>query len=224
MAKTQTQEHIVAIPPGGEPPQESRTSKIKNFFRRDKKAKIVLSERDARILEQVKRRAKVLDTGVDLGCTRIGLDPIIGLIPVAGDAVSLLMAMRLIHTAQKANIPKELVYKMLFNVGLDFGLGLVPVVGDLFDFMYKANDKNAKLFEEFLFERAARQAAEAEAAAKEQHHHHSNPLSGLHHSSPSSSSSSAASPSSGGKETVIPREIVIPMEPLAASSGNNPVV
>jgi len=60
------------------PAQESTGSKLKSFFRRDKKAKTVLSERDARVLEQVKRRAKVLDTGVDLGCAKIGLDPIIG--------------------------------------------------------------------------------------------------------------------------------------------------
>lgn len=45
-----------------------------------------------------------------------------GLIPVAGDAITLVMAMNLIRTAQQADIPKELTTKMLFNVAIDFGV------------------------------------------------------------------------------------------------------
>ncbi|KAF9194090.1 hypothetical protein BGZ51_001069 [Haplosporangium sp. Z 767] len=164
MAKEQT---IIAVPAGAgaATSTESRTSKFKSFFKKDKKTKIVLSERDAQVLAQVKRRAKVMDTGLNLGFARVGLDPILGLVPVAGDAVSMFMAMRLIHTAQKADIPKSLTQKMLMNVAVDFGLGLVPLVGDIGDFFFKANDRNAKLFEKFLYERAATQAAAAEAAA-----------------------------------------------------------
>lgn len=46
----------------------------------------------------------------------------IGLIPVAGDVITLAIAMRLIHTAQKADIPKSLTNQMFFNVALDFGV------------------------------------------------------------------------------------------------------
>ncbi|KAG0263847.1 hypothetical protein BG011_007935 [Mortierella polycephala] len=166
MAKEHT---IVTVPAGAGPsaPAElqSRSSKFKSFFKKSKKTKIILSERDAQILAQVKRRAKILDTGVNLGFARIGLDPILGLIPVAGDVITMLMAMRLIHTAQKADIPKSLTQKMLFNVAVDFGLGLVPLVGDIGDFFFKANDRNAKLFEAYIYERAASQAAAAETAA-----------------------------------------------------------
>ncbi|KAI9239473.1 MAG: hypothetical protein BYD32DRAFT_459706 [Podila humilis] len=151
------------------PAQESTGSKFKSFFRRDKKTKIVLSERDARILEQVKRRAKVLDTGLDLGCAKIGLDPIIGLIPVAGDMITVVMALNLVRTAQKADIPRQLVRRMLFNVVLDFTFGLVPVLGDFADFVFKANDKNARLFEEYLYARAAQDAEDEEAKAKKNH-------------------------------------------------------
>ncbi|KAF9307245.1 hypothetical protein BG003_000746 [Podila horticola] len=171
---SQAQDHIVTVPPT----HESTGSKIKNFFRKDKKTKIVLSEEDARILEQVKRRAKVLDTGVDLGCAKIGLDPIIGLIPVAGDVITLAMALNLVRTAQKADIPRYLVRKMMFNIVIDFGFGLVPVLGDIADFVFKANDRNARLFEEFLYARAAQDAEDAEAKTKKNqlsnvlHHHH----------------------------------------------------
>ncbi|KAG0277922.1 hypothetical protein BGZ95_005075 [Linnemannia exigua] len=152
--------------------RESKSSKLKSFFTGGKKkAKTVLSARDAEILAQVKRRAKVLDTAIDLGVAKIGLDPILGLIPIAGDAITMMIALRLIHTAQKADIPKSLTQKMLMNVALDFGMGLIPLVGDVADFLFKANQRNAKLFEEFLYERAANQAAEAEAAAATQRNH-----------------------------------------------------
>ncbi|KAG0030832.1 hypothetical protein BGZ82_007275 [Podila clonocystis] len=173
---SQAQDHIVTVPA---PTHESASSKIKGFFRKDKKTKVVLSEEDARILEQVKRRAKVLDTGVDLGCAKIGLDPIIGLIPVAGDFITLAMALNLVRTAQKADIPRYLVRKMLFNIVIDFGFGLVPVLGDFADFVFKANDRNARIFEDYLYARAAQDAEDAEAKAKKNnplsnalHHHH----------------------------------------------------
>ncbi|KAF9990798.1 hypothetical protein BGZ75_009489 [Mortierella antarctica] len=160
MAKDQT---VVAVPTQTQP--EAKTSKFKSFFKKDKKVVLVLTEEEQHILEKVKRRAKVLDTGVNLGFAKIGLDPILGLIPIAGDGITLFMAWRLINTAQQANIPRHLTQKMLFNVAVDFGLGLVPIVGDIGDFLFKANDRNAKLFEEFLYERARRRAAEAEAEA-----------------------------------------------------------
>ncbi|KAF9361181.1 hypothetical protein BGX26_005275 [Mortierella sp. AD094] len=144
---------------------ETKTSKFKSFFKREKKVAIVLSERDARILAQVKSRAKLLDTGLNIGCARIGIDPIIGLVPIAGDAVTMALAMQLIYTAQKADIPKSLTQQMIFNVAVDFAIGLIPILGDYGDFLFKCNDRNAKLFEAFLYERAAKEAAEAEAVA-----------------------------------------------------------
>ncbi|KAF9920089.1 hypothetical protein FBU30_010129 [Linnemannia zychae] len=168
---------VVAIPPNHTQNQgmvlvpeqrEAKSSRFKSFFSGKKSNKVVLSARDAEILAKVKRRAKMLDTAIDLGVAKVGLDPILGLIPVAGDCVTMLIALRLIHTAQQADIPKSLTQKMLFNVALDFGMGLIPLVGDVADFLFKANRRNAQLFEEFLYERAAQQAAEAEAALRAQ--------------------------------------------------------
>ena len=72
--RTPQPEQIVVIPAQ----TDSLGSRFKGFFKRDKKGKVVLSERDARVLAQVKRGAKILDTGVNIGCARIGIDPIIG--------------------------------------------------------------------------------------------------------------------------------------------------
>ncbi|KAF9911175.1 hypothetical protein BX616_010646 [Lobosporangium transversale] len=159
------QEFVVTVPPNQDTNQVSIGSRIKKFFKADDKKNIMLSQRDSDVLAKVKRRAKVLDTGLDLGVAKIGIDPILGLVPVAGDAITMFLALRLIHTAQEADIPKSLTQRMLLNVAIDFGLGLVPVLGDIGDFLFKANDKNAKLFEEFIYERAAKQAAQQAAAA-----------------------------------------------------------
>ncbi|KAF9109319.1 hypothetical protein BGX27_007754 [Mortierella sp. AM989] len=169
MGKQYQQEQIALGSTSTAPQPENKSSKLKSFFKREKKLATVLSERDARVLAQVKGRAKLLDTGLDLGCAKIGLDPIIGLVPIAGDAITMALALQLVHTAQKADIPKSLTQKMLFNVAVDFGLGLIPVLGDYGDFLFKANDRNARIFEEFLYERAAKQAAEAESSAARNH-------------------------------------------------------
>ena len=50
--------------------------------------------------------------------------------------------------------------RMLGNVGVDFVVGAIPFIGDLFDFVFKANRKNARLLEEHLH----RQSAKASAA------------------------------------------------------------
>ncbi|KAG0325522.1 hypothetical protein BGZ99_000576 [Dissophora globulifera] len=151
MARNSTPQDQVVVIPAQTPKREK--SKWK-FWKKDE-VKVVLSERDAEILAQVKRRAKILDTGLSFGCGRVGLDPILGLVPFAGDLITLLLAMRLIYTAQKANIPKWLTQKMVFNVAIDFAMGMVPILGDIGDFFFKANDRNAKLFEAYLYERAA---------------------------------------------------------------------
>ena len=39
---------------------------------------------------------------------------------------------------------------MLGNVGIDFVVGAIPVLGDMFDFVWKANRKNARLLEQHL--------------------------------------------------------------------------
>ncbi|KAF9972328.1 hypothetical protein BGZ73_004565 [Actinomortierella ambigua] len=138
-------------------------SKIKGFFKRGKKEPVHLTPHEAEVLAKVKRRAKALDTAIDLGFAKIGLDPIIGLIPVAGDVVTTAMGLNVVRTAKQADIPDWLVRKMLMNVVIDFSLGFIPVVGDIGDFMFKANARNARIFEEYLYERAARRAENDQA-------------------------------------------------------------
>jgi hypothetical protein len=78
---------------------------------------------------------------------RIGLDPILGLLPGLGDLVSPLFAIGMLLQARQLGVPKVVQLRMLFNVAIDALVGAVPIAGDLFDFAWKSNDKNLALLE-----------------------------------------------------------------------------
>lgn len=78
---------------------------------------------------------------------RIGLDPLIGLIPGIGDLVSPVFTIGLLLQARHLGVPRVVQARMLVNVAIDALVGVVPVVGDLFDFAWKANEKNLDLLE-----------------------------------------------------------------------------
>lgn len=81
---------------------------------------------------------------------KVGLDAVIGLIPVVGDAVTALMGLYLVWEARNLGMPKWKLWQMAGNVGIDSLLGAVPVAGDLFDFMYRSNSKNLKIVRKHL--------------------------------------------------------------------------
>ena len=81
---------------------------------------------------------------------RFGLDPIIGLIPVAGDLVSFVISALIIKGLVTSGMPRSLVMKMVVNIVLDFLIGEIPVVGDIWDFFNQANRKNLKLAKEYF--------------------------------------------------------------------------
>jgi uncharacterized protein DUF4112 len=83
---------------------------------------------------------------------RFGLDPIIGLVPAAGDLVSGAVGFYLIARAVQFGLPRIVVARMVANTVLDLVVGAVPLLGDLFDFAYRSNARNMQLFEEYAIE------------------------------------------------------------------------
>jgi len=81
---------------------------------------------------------------------RMGLDALIGLLPVAGDIISGLISSYLIWEARQLGAPKWLIARMMTNTLLDTVLGAVPLVGDAFDVMFRANMKNMALLRRHL--------------------------------------------------------------------------
>ena len=91
--------------------------------------------------------ARVLDDSVRIPGTsfRIGIDPLLGLLPVAGDLVSGALSLYVVLEAARLGVPYGTLVRMLANVAIDVAGGSVPVIGDLFDAAWKANTRNVGL-------------------------------------------------------------------------------
>ena len=79
---------------------------------------------------------------------RFGLDPILNLIPVAGDISGFLVGAALVLTMAKNGVSRKVVILMVMNVCIDAILGGIPLIGNVFDFYYKSNAINIKLLKE----------------------------------------------------------------------------
>ena len=103
-------------------------------------------------LNRIRKLSRLMDTSIGIPGTkfRIGLDPILGLIPGAGDLISAMFSAYIIFLATRFRIPAEDLGQMIFNVGLEAVVGTVPLVGDVFDAFYKSNIRNLNILEEHL--------------------------------------------------------------------------
>lgn len=103
-------------------------------------------------LRRLERLVSLLDDRFRIPGTRIrfGLDPVIGLIPGVGDAVSLGSSLWLIAEARAAGAPMGLILRMVWNSLIDAMLGAIPLIGDLFDVANKANRRNLELLRRHL--------------------------------------------------------------------------
>lgn len=81
---------------------------------------------------------------------RVGVDTLVGLVPVAGDVVTGLMGAWLVWEARNLGMSRWTLARMAANVGIDTALGAIPFAGDLFDFLFKSNTKNLRLIKRHL--------------------------------------------------------------------------
>ena len=109
-------------------------------------------EMSSRKLSALSRYAAWLD--------RYGLDPLLGLIPGAGDAAGAVLAGWILVEAIRLGASRATLLRITANVALDAVLGAVPVIGDVFDFAWKANLRNVTLLERHLMEPARAQSAD----------------------------------------------------------------
>ena len=103
----------------------------------------------AQRLFALRKFARLLDSAFVVPGTRyrVGLDPFLGLLPGIGDLVSPLFAIGILWQAHDLGVPRVVQLRMILNVAIDGLLGALPFIGDLFDFVWKANDKNMVLLE-----------------------------------------------------------------------------
>lgn len=81
---------------------------------------------------------------------RVGLDSMVGLVPVVGDLATAAMGAWIVWEARNLGMSKWQITRMAANVGIDTLVGAIPFAGDLFDFLYKSNTKNLRIIRKHL--------------------------------------------------------------------------
>lgn len=105
--------------------------------------------------ETIERVARIMDSAVKVPIIGpVGLDALLGLFPVAGDATSAAISVMLVARSIKYGIPRDIIARMLANVLLDLLMGAIPVAGDLADIWFRANARNVALLREYLGDEA----------------------------------------------------------------------
>lgn len=116
---------------------------------------------DDRVDPKLEALARLMDGFIHLpGGWRVGLDAILGLLPIVGDVLSMFVSLFILKAAAQQGVPRITLLRMGMNVGVDALVGAVPFLGDLFDVGWKANERNVELMRRSLAEtpREARRA------------------------------------------------------------------
>ncbi|MEP7327231.1 MAG: DUF4112 domain-containing protein [Gemmatimonadota bacterium] len=103
-------------------------------------------------LERIKRFAWLLDNSIPIPGTRlrVGLDPILGLIPGVGDLIGAAFSAWILYQADLLGASRATLFRMSWNVLVEVVVGSIPILGDLFDAGWKANAKNVAILERHL--------------------------------------------------------------------------
>jgi hypothetical protein len=106
------------------------------------------AERFAAAERRIGRVTHVLDELVSVPGTpiKVGLDPVIGVIPIAGDALAALVGVWVILEASRFGIPRVVLGRMVANLVVDLGIGAIPLIGDAYDLFFRSNSRNLDLF------------------------------------------------------------------------------
>lgn len=81
---------------------------------------------------------------------RIGLDSVVGLVPVLGDVVTAAMGAWLIWEAKNLGMSRFHLARMVGNLAFDTAIGAIPLVGDAFDLLFRSNTRNLRIVRRWL--------------------------------------------------------------------------
>jgi hypothetical protein len=112
------------------------------------------AERKQRIRDQLVMITRLMDSAFEVPGlkTRVGLDVVLGMVPVAGDLLSAAIGLTVVLQARELGASRWLQAKMIRNLVFDAALGAVPVAGDLADVYFRAHRRNLELLRKELGE------------------------------------------------------------------------
>jgi hypothetical protein len=118
------------------------TNKVERYADAEMQAAVARIEAVARLMDDM---FEIPGTKV-----RVGIDAIIGLVPVVGDLVSQVVSSYIIWEARQLGVSGFTMSRMIANTAIDTVVGLVPFAGDAFDVAFRANRKNLALLQRHL--------------------------------------------------------------------------
>ncbi|MEE4288913.1 MAG: DUF4112 domain-containing protein [Erythrobacter sp.] len=80
----------------------------------------------------------------------VGLDALIGLVPVLGDVITTALGAYIVWEARNLGLSKWQLTRMGANVAFDTVIGLIPLVGDAADLVFRSNTRNLKIIRKHL--------------------------------------------------------------------------
>jgi hypothetical protein len=106
----------------------------------------------ADVRRRMEAMERLLERSLTIPGTKIpvGLDAVVGLIPVVGDAIAAALGAYLLWEAKNLGLPKWKLWRMAGNIAFDAAVGAVPVAGDLFDFAFRSNSRNLRIVKRHL--------------------------------------------------------------------------
>ena len=113
-------------------------------------------------LAQLRGLSRVLDGAITIPGTgiRVGLDPIIGLVPVVGDWIGAALSGYIIVQGARLGVSGATLMRMTGNLVVDLMAGSVPVLGDIFDLGFRANERNLALLSAHMQSPATRRRSD----------------------------------------------------------------
>ena len=102
--------------------------------------------------QRLRRLAWLLDSSIPIPGTSatIGVEALIGLIPVFGDLIGVLLSSYILKEAARLGAPRIVLARMTFNVAVEGLVGMIPFAGDVFDAAWKANQRNVRLLDAWM--------------------------------------------------------------------------
>jgi Domain of unknown function (DUF4112) len=114
-------------------------------------ADLPLGTDPASVRRRVEALEQVLERSIRLPVLgRVGVDGVLGLVPVGGDVITAIMGFYLVWEGRNLGMSRWQLARMVGNVGFDAALGAVPLAGDLVDFLFRSNSRNLRIIRRHL--------------------------------------------------------------------------